>query len=176
MELECGPAQSYLFLIHGGNLFPFPLGYCAHSNQETFPTPTWISSDWTGHVKYGQVKSCQDRSCHVETGPGFSVTACNDHEEITVICKKLQQRRLWQSGILKSLVEYVQHRVCFVNIQFFLQENVVFFVCVFKDNAVYIKFIMWDSISGLEVWYHFRFNISCGVAVTVVRGHQKSFR
>ena len=39
-------------------------------------------------------------------------------------------------------------------------------------NAVYIIFIMLNSISGLEAWYHFRFDISCGVAVTV-RSHQK---
>ena len=39
-------------------------------------------------------------------------------------------------------------------------------------NAAYIIFIMWNSISGLDAWYHFRFNISCGVAVTV-RSHQK---
>ena len=40
-------------------------------------------------------------------------------------------------------------------------------------NDVYIIFIMWNSISGLEAWYHFWFNISCGVAVTV-RGHKKN--
>ena len=82
---------------------------------------------------------------------------------------------IWQSGISKSLVEYVQRPVCFVNVQSSLHENVVFSVCVRMDNAAYIILIMWNSISGLEPWYHFWFNISCGVAVTV-RSHQKNFR
>ena len=34
-------------------------------------------------------------------------------------------------------------------------------------------FIMWYSISGKESWTHFRFNISCALAVTV-RSHQKN--
>ena len=34
---------------------------------------------------------------------------------------------------------------------------------------------MWNSISGLDAWYHFRFNISCGVDVTV-RSHQQQFQ
>ena len=42
-------------------------------------------------------------------------------------------------------------------------------------NAAYIIFIMWNSISGLDTRYHFRFNISCGVAV-MMRGHQKKHR
>jgi hypothetical protein len=33
-------------------------------------------------------------------------------------------------------------------------------------------FIMWNSISGLDAWYHFPFTISCGMAVTV-RGLKK---
>ena len=40
------------------------------------------------------------------------------------------------------------------------------------DNAAHIICIMWNSISGLDAEYHFRFNISCGVAV-MGRGHQK---
>ena len=55
----------------------------------------------------------------------------------------------------------------FVNVQSSLHENVVFSVCARMGNATYIIFIMWNSISGLEAWYHFQFNISCGVAVTV---------
>ena len=51
---------------------------------------------------------------------------------------------------------------------------VVFSVCARMGNAAYIIFIMWNSIDGLDAWYHFLFNISCGVAVTV--SHQKSFR
>ena len=41
-----------------------------------------------------------------------------------------------------------------------------------QDNAAYIIFIMWNYISGLDAWYHFRFNISCGVAVTG-KSHKK---
>ena len=63
-------------------------------------------------------------------------------------------------------VEYVQRRVCFVYLQLSLHENVVFSVCTRMDNASYIIFIMWNSISSLDTWYHFQFNIRCGVAVT----------
>ena len=42
-------------------------------------------------------------------------------------------------------------------------------------NAAYIIFIMLNSISGLDAWFHFQFNISCGVAVTV-RGDQKKIQ
>ena len=48
----------------------------------------------------------------------------------------------------------------------FFHENVIFSVCA------YIIFIMGNSISGFDAWYHFRFKISCGVAV-MGRGHQK---
>ena len=34
---------------------------------------------------------------------------------------------------------------------------------------------MWNSIFGLDAWYHFRLNISCGVAV-MGRSHQKKFQ
>ena len=47
-----------------------------------------------------------------------------------------------------------------------------FFVCASMGNAAYIIFIMWNSISGLDTWYHFWLNINCGVAVTV-RSYQK---
>ena len=63
--------------------------------------------------------------------------------------------------------------VCFVNIQSSLHENVVVSVCACLSNALYIIFIMLNTISGLDAWYRFRFNISCGVAVTV-RGHTKN--
>ena len=69
-------------------------------------------------------------------------------------------------------MEYVQRRVCFVNIQSSLHENVVFSFCMRIDNAAYIMFIIWNSIPSSDAWYHFRFNISWGVAVTV-RSHQK---
>ena len=62
-----------------------------------------------------------------------------------------------------------------VNVKSSLHDNVVFSVCARMDKAAYIMFIMWNSISGLDAWYHFWFNISCGVAVTV-RSHQKNFR
>ena len=48
-------------------------------------------------------------------------------------------------------------------------------VCARMCNAAYIIFIMWNSISGLDTCYHFRLNISCGVAVTV-RCHQNNIR
>ena len=54
-----------------------------------------------------------------------------------------------------------------------LHENVVFSVCACMGIDAYIIFIMWNLISGLDSWYHFRFNISCGVAITV-RGHKKN--
>ena len=68
--------------------------------------------------------------------------------------------------------ELFQRRVCFVNVQSSLLENVVFSVCARKWNATYVIFIMWNSISGLDTCYHFRLNIRCGGAVTV-RTHQK---
>ena len=61
---------------------------------------------------------------------------------------------IWQSGISKSRAEYVQPPVCLVNVQSSLHENVVFSVCAHMDNAAYIIFIMWNSISGLDAWYH----------------------
>ena len=42
---------------------------------------------------------------------------------------------IWQSGISKSLAEYVQRPVSFVNVQSSLHENVVFSVCALMDNA-----------------------------------------
>ena len=62
-------------------------------------------------------------------------------------------------------VEYVQRRVCFINVQSSLHVNVVFSVHARMGNAAYIIFIMWNSTSGLEAWYHFQFNNSCGLAV-----------
>ena len=49
----------------------------------------------------------------------------------------------------------------------------LFCLCAYMDNAAYIIFIMWNSISGLDAWYHFWFNITCGVAV-MGRSHQKN--
>ena len=79
---------------------------------------------------------------------------------------------IWQSGISKSLAGYVQHRVCFVNVESSLHENVVFSVCACVGNAAYIIFIIWNSISGLDAWYHFQFYTSCGVIV-MGRSHKK---
>ena len=64
--------------------------------------------------------------------------------------------------------------VCFVIVQLYLHENVIFSVCARMGNAAYIIFIMWNSIFGVDAWYNFRFNISCGVAVKV-RSHQENF-
>ena len=77
--------------------------------------------------------------------------------------------------VLPTTAEYVQHHVRFVNVQSSLPENVVFSVCAHMGNAVYIIFIMWNSISGLDAWYYFRFNISCGVAV-IGRSYQPKFQ
>ena len=105
--------------------------------------------------------------------------------------KKLGQQRLYW----RRRGEYVQRRVCFVNVQSSLHSNVVFSLCArmgnaaciicimwnsfsvcgHMDNAAYIIFIMWNSISGLDACYHFWFNISCGVAVTVII-HQKKYQ
>ena len=71
--------------------------------------------------------------------------------------------------------EYVQHHMCFVNVQLSLHENVVFSVCASMGHAAYIIFIMWNSISGLDTCYHFGLNISCEVAVTV-RSPQKRYQ
>ena len=71
--------------------------------------------------------------------------------------------------------EYVQRRVCFVNVQSSLHENVVFSVFALMCNAAYVIFIMCNSISGLDARYHFRLNTSCVVAV-IVTSHQKKFR
>ena len=65
--------------------------------------------------------------------------------------------------------------VCASNVQSSLHDNVVFSVCARMDKAVYIMSIMWNSLSGLDAWYHFRFNISCAVAV-MGRSHQQKFR
>ena len=92
-----------------------------------------------------------------------------------ILFKNDRNGGIWQSGISKSLAEYVQRPVCFVNVQSSLHENIVFSVCARMDNTAYIIFIMWNSISGLDTCYHFRLNISCGVAV-MVRGHQKKIR
>ena len=45
---------------------------------------------------------------------------------------------IWQKGISKSLAEYVQCRVCFVNGQSSLHENVLFSVCTRMGNTTYI--------------------------------------
>ena len=74
-----------------------------------------------------------------------------------------------------NLVHNMFSAVWTVNVQSFLHENVVFSVCASMGNAANIIFIMWNSISGLDAWYHIQFNISCGVAVTV-RSHQEKFQ
>ena len=56
----------------------------------------------------------------------------------------------------------------------FAWKRRIFCLCVHEQCRIYIIFIMWNSTSSLDAWYHFQFNISCGVAVTM-RGHQKKF-
>ena len=92
----------------------------------------------------------------------MSRVTVGQHEDIS---KNDRNGGIWQSRISKSLVEYVQGRVCFVNVQLSLNENVVFSVFACVGNAEYIIFIMWNSISGLDAGYHFQFNITCGLAV-----------
>ena len=60
-------------------------------------------------------------------------------------CRHLQIKNdrnggIWQSGISKSLAEYVQRPVCSINVQSSLHENVVFSVCALMDNAAYVEF------------------------------------
>ena len=55
---------------------------------------------------------------------------------------------------------YVQRRVCFINVQSSLHENIVFYAWARMGDAMYIKLITRSSISGLNAWYHFSFNIS----------------
>ena len=81
---------------------------------------------------------------------------------------------LWSRRKKYCKAEFVQHHVCFVNVQLSLLENVVFSVFARMGKAAYIISIVWNSISGLDTWYHFRFNINYGVAVTV-RSHQIEF-
>ena len=57
-----------------------------------------------------------------------------------------KKRKILQSRICP------QRCVCFVYLQLTLHENVVFSVCARKGDAVYIIFIMWSSISGLDTW------------------------
>ena len=79
----------------------------------------------------------------------------------------------WSNKKKYRKAECVQCRVCFVNVQSSLHENIVLSVCARMCNAAYVMFIMWNSISGLDACYHFQLNVSCGVAVTV-RSHQKN--
>ena len=55
--------------------------------------------------------------------------------------------------VLEAQWGYVQCRVCFVNEQSSLPENVVFSVYARMGNAAYNIFMMWNSISGLDVCY-----------------------
>ena len=93
----------------------------------------------------------------------------------------MQRRRSYQNScsihafVVPTAAEYVQLHVCFINVQSSLLENVVFYVCARMGNAAYILSIMRNSISGLDAWYYFRFNVSCGVAV-MVRSHQIEFQ
>ena len=94
------------------------------------------------------------------------------HEPVPVRVAELTGHRYFSMGWEKyRKVEYVQRRVCFINVQLSLPENVVFYVCARMGNAACIIFIMGNSISGLDAWYYFWFNVSCGVAVKV-KSHQ----
>ena len=90
---------------------------------------------------------------------------------------KINEERFELQGVSKKYrkAEYVQRRVCFVNVQSSLHLNVIFSLCARMGNAACIIFIMWNSISGLEAWYHLWFNISCCVSVTV-RSHKEKIK
>ena len=77
----------------------------------------------------------------------------------------------WKAIKKYRKADYVPHCVCFIHVQLSLHKYVVFSVCARMGNATYIIFIMQNSISGSDTWYHFQFNINCGVAVKV-RSHQ----
>ena len=59
-----------------------------------------------------------------------------------------QRRRSYQNPcsihayVVPTAAEYVQLRVCFVNVQSSLPENVVFYVCARMGHAAYIIFII----------------------------------
>ena len=60
----------------------------------------------------------------------------------------------------QKIPQSVQRHVCFINVQSYLHEHVLFSIWALMCNAA---------------WYHFRLNISCGVAVTV-KSYQKKSR
>ena len=90
---------------------------------------------------------------------------------VTQMTQRIMKKLVRQRSYWRHSGEYVQRRACFVNIRSSLHEKVVFSVCA----CLCIIFIMLNSTSGLDDWYHFRFNTSCGVGVTV-RGHKKKIR
>ena len=79
--------------------------------------------------------------------------------ESTFICKQY----LYQ---LRLRISYLSHLSAWVAIYSYLK-----FRLHSSENKLQLIFIMWNSTS----WYHFRFNISCGVAVKV-RSHQEKFQ
>ena len=91
-------------------------------------------------------------------------------------------KQAWHGPISSSRIHFRGHGIIVFHLcwgrmfgQSSLHENAIFSVCARMGNAAYIIFIMWNSISGLDSCYHFRLNISCGVAVTV-RSHQKKYQ
>ena len=88
---------------------------------------------------------------------------------------KYNSHFLWCGAKKYRKAEYVQRCVRFINVRSSLHENVVFSVCARMCNAAYVIFIMRNSISGVDAFYHFRLNISCGVAVTA-RSHEKKYQ
>ena len=88
--------------------------------------------------------------------------------KIKTFSKMIVNTKIPQSGICPAPCALRQCTVV-------LHENVVFSIRARMCNAAYSIFVMWNYIHGLDACYHFRLNISCGVAVTV-RRHQKNIR
>ena len=69
--------------------------------------------------------------------------------------------------------EYVQRRVCFVNIQSSLHENVVFSVCACLGNAAYIIFIMLNSTKHTCLICKYSFNTQIKLREHKEKKHQE---
>ena len=91
------------------------------------------------------------------------------HTQLSRLTKKMTATAVYGRAESRNLQRNMSSVVCASSMSS-LHGNGFFSVCARMENAVYITFIMWNS--SLDAWYHFRFNISCGVAV-LGRSHQK---
>ena len=60
---------------------------------------------------------------------GHIYVQINVDRNVHLVHKNDRNGGIWQSGISKSLAEYFQRHVRFVNVQSSLHENVIFSVC-----------------------------------------------